>query len=64
MGPVVEQLLMWILDKVLTPDVIKGAEVEFVAFLQSVADKSSSKIDDELVKLVALALGVNAPVEK
>lgn len=58
MGPVVEQLLIWVIEKVLTPDVIKGAEVEFVTFLKALSEKSPSKIDDALVKLVAVALGV------
>ncbi len=61
MGPVVEEMVIWILDKVLTPEVIKGSEVEFVAFLQALADKSTTKIDNELVKLIALALGVSPP---
>lgn len=59
MGPVVENLLIFILNRVLTPEVIKGAEQELVDFLKVLAAKSANGIDDEFVKFVAIALGVN-----
>jgi hypothetical protein len=61
MNPLAEQLLVWIINRILTPDVIKGAEVQFVEFLKAASEKTPSKIDDALVKLVALALGVEMP---
>jgi hypothetical protein len=60
MNAIVEQLLIWVMNKVLTPDVIKGSEQDFVNFLKALSAKTPSKIDDSLVKLVAVALGVDA----
>jgi hypothetical protein len=61
MGPVVEKLVLWILQMVLTPSVIKGAEQDFVNFLAALAAKSPGKVDDVLVKLLADALGCQVP---
>lgn len=58
MGPVIENLLIFVLDKILTPEVIKGSEKELIDFLKVLAAKSATGIDDELVKFLALALNV------
>lgn len=61
MNSIAEQLVIWIVNRLLTPEVIKGAEKELVVFLQALAKKSSNSIDDALVKLIAMALGVDLP---
>lgn len=58
MNPIVEKLVIWILGRILTPDVIKGAEKDFVEFLLKLAEKTPNQIDNALVLMVAEALGV------
>ncbi len=58
MGPVIENLLVFLLEKVLTPEVIKGSEEDLIVFLKALAAKSPNGIDDAVVKLLAFALNV------
>ena len=58
MSIAIQNMVIWVLRQVLTADVIKGAEVELIAFLKACAAKTSSPIDDALIKMLADALGV------
>lgn len=59
MGPIAEHLIAFIIGKVLTADVIQGSEVELIAFLRSMAAKSSEAVVlNALIDALATALGV------
>lgn len=57
MGLVAEKIIM-LLVSMITPELIKGAEVEFIAFLRAAASKSSNVLFPSLVELLAKSLGV------
>jgi hypothetical protein len=54
MGPVVEKLILFILGRILTPEVKK----EFIDFLRAKAAQSNPKLDDVLVDVLAMLMGV------
>ena len=61
MGPVVERLLLWVISQIFTADVIKGSEVQLIAFLRDMANKSPEAVLlNGLIDLLATALGVPA----
>lgn len=57
------KILIEALKKYLTPDTFKAACTMLVAWLAEQAKKTDTKIDDDLVKVVAAALGVPVPVK-
>ncbi len=58
MSPIVQEFLAWVLARILTADVIKGSEVELIAFLRSMAAKSSAPVIlNGLIDALAIALG-------
>lgn len=57
------KILIEALKKYLTPDTFKQACTMLVNWLAEQAKKTDTKIDDDLVKVVAAALGVPVPVK-
>lgn len=51
-------LLLEILEKLVTPDLVKVAKEKAVAYLRELAKQSDNELDDKLVDIVAKALGV------
>lgn len=58
MSSVVETLLLFIMRKFLSPELIKTGEVALIAFLRKMAADTSNRVDDAMVDLIAEALGV------
>lgn len=56
-----EDLLLAVLKKLLTDDVVKGFEASLVAKLKALAADSSNQIDDFMVEVIAKALNVSYP---
>lgn len=52
------KILVNVLGRLLTPEVIRTAEVELVAWLKVQATSTTNKIDDAVVQIIADALGV------
>lgn len=57
------KILIEALKKYLTPETFKTACVWVVGFLAEQAKRTDTSVDDELVKIVAAALGVPVPVK-
>lgn len=58
MDSVLEQVLIAIVKKLITQDVIDGAKVSLIAYLRGLAANTSNQLDDSLVNILADALGV------
>ena len=58
MGPVLQRIILEILKRVITSDLIKGKEQEAVNYLRGLAAANPGKIDDWAVDMLAVALGV------
>ncbi len=52
------KVLIDTLGKMLTPEVVKHAEVELVAWLKLQVANTANDIDDKIVEVIANALGV------
>jgi len=58
------QMLVKVLGQLVTPEAVKKAEEAFVCWLQSQVANSANKIDDEIVKIIAEALGIDCQTVK
>lgn len=58
MQNLLETILLFLLRKLLTPELIKGAEQAFIHWLKGLAADTSNKIDDYMVEVIADALGI------
>lgn len=58
MNGVLEQVLLYVLHQLVTPDVVKEFERQVVAKLRALAADTSTKVDDAMVDVIAAALGV------
>lgn len=61
MNPIVERILLAILRRVITEEMVKHALSQLVVGLGELAKKSDNEIDDAMVAIIAKALGVDAP---
>lgn len=57
------KIIIEALKKYLTPETVKQASTALVAWLAVQATKTDTKVDDELVRVVAQALGVPVPTK-
>lgn len=58
MNGVLEQLLLYVLKQLVTPDVVKEFEKQVVAKFRELAKQTDNKVDDAMVDVIAAALGV------
>lgn len=58
MDGVLDQVLLYVLKQLITPDVVKEFEKQVVAKLRGLAANTSTKVDDAMVDIIAQALGV------
>lgn len=57
METVIEKILLSLLKMLVTPTVVQMAKKHLIEFLQEKAAETSNAIDDEVVQLVAEAIG-------
>lgn len=58
MNPILEKILLEIIKKLISDEVVLNAKKHLVEFLSMLAKQSDNKIDDYMVSVIAEALGV------
>lgn len=61
MNPILEKMIMHFVREALTPEAVKSAETQLVAFLWGLALKQDNKLELDMVHVIAEALGVAVP---
>lgn len=61
MNPILEKILIDLLKAIASQEHIEAAKKDLVAFLAGLAGQSQTQLDDEVVKILAAALGVQYP---
>lgn len=56
-------IIVNLIEKFLTPELVVGLKRQLLVFLQTQAKKTETPLDDEAVKILATILGVEAPAE-
>lgn len=55
------KLVLELLEKLVTPDLLKKGHVALVGYLAALAKQTDNDVDDKIVEVVAKALGVEVP---
>lgn len=55
------KMLVKVIGQLLTPEVVKQAEEALVCWLKAQVANTDNEIDDEVVAIIAKALGVSCP---
>lgn len=58
MGGVLDDVLLYVLRQLITPDVVKQFDSQIIAKLRELAASTSTKVDDAMIDIIAEALGV------
>lgn len=61
MNPTLEKILIELIKAVASEEHINAAKADLIAFLGGLAGGTSTQLDDEIVKILAAALGVTYP---
>ncbi len=58
MGPIIEAFVLFVIRRMITPELIKQGEAFVVEKLREWADSTSSRVDDTLVEILASVWGI------
>lgn len=60
MSSIIEQAILFFVKQFVTQDMVKAAEKAFLDYLKQLAATTPTKIDDEVLKVIAEALGLES----
>jgi hypothetical protein len=61
MNPILEKIIIDLINSVASPEAVDAGKKALVDFLAGLASQTPTQIDDAVVKILASALGVSYP---